>query len=380
VTSHLGYKLTRSWIDAVWVVLLFFCIVLLPVHNRGLVFRWGAVWILVLICAARAVLAATNSTVEPAPFMMELKPLLYFICAFFWINCFGTPSLDAFVRAGCYLSAILTAEFAFVSAMHGGPVRPEGSGEVNYDACLLLLPFAVALCERRRYRWQLLFLGAGLVFSFSRTAQITAFLLAMMTGRLRRLQKLLVAGAALLGYFLALRVRSVSGDASVGDRFFMWTAALRMFAQNSAATLFGFGPGAPLEIDVPKQLRGLWDAQAHGIHEGGVYAFNFHSMWVRLTVSWGLLMVILLLLLLLGWMYVAKSRLAVAAAIIIFVEGLTMGVFYLSNVAIPMLLFMAMVQRRAATVAAREAPQEEPAVAEAPPPEPSTVLAKGANW
>jgi hypothetical protein len=278
---------------------------------------------------------------------MEFKPCLYLIFTFLWINRFGVPSADDFIRVGTYLSAIAAAEFVVLSIVAQSPVRPALSGETNYEACLLLLSFVIAINNSTKWRKQLFIIGAGLLLTFSRTAQATAVLLAIVAGGLGLVAKVSIALAALVGVAISFQVRSLSTDVGGGDRFFMWSVASRMFAQDPLGFLVGYQLGVPLDAEVPKQLAALWHSQSTAIGVGGVYAFNFHSMWIRLIMSWGMMTVIPLVAMLLFWSIRNRSKLVISVIIIIFIEGMTMGVFYLSNVAVPLLMFMCLAERLA---------------------------------
>lgn len=284
------------------------------------------------------------------PLAMELKPLLYLFFTFVWANRFGVPSAHDFIRAGTFLAAIVTGECLVKSLLAHSVARPLGSGEINYDACLLLLSFALALNGGKQWRKQLLILGVGLFCSFSRTAQAAAVILALASSGLSLAGKFSVATGGLLGFAASFPVRSITAaDISAGDRFYMWSAAAHLFAHDPLGFLFGYRLGVPLEVAVPSQLQTLWGGQAHSIHEHGVFAYNFHSMWIRLIVSWGAVTVLALIAMLLLWMINKHSRLVRSVVIVILIEGLTMGVFYLSNVAIPVLLFMLLAARLAKT-------------------------------
>jgi hypothetical protein len=277
---------------------------------------------------------------------MELKPCLYLIFTFLWINRFGVPRPDDFVRFGTYLSAITAAEFIILSLAAHSLTRPWLGGEPNYEACLLLLSFVVAV-NSTKWRKQLFIIGAGILLTFSRTAQTTAVLLAIVAGGLGLASKVFVAVAAAVGIAVSIWVRSLGTDVSGGDRFYMWSVASRMFAHDPLGFVVGFQLGVPLEAEVPKQLAALWQEQSTTIGVGGVYAFNFHSMWIRLIISWGMITVIPLVAMLLFWSIRNRSKLVLSAIIIIFIEGMTMGVFYLSNVAVPLLMFMCLAERLA---------------------------------
>lgn len=348
VTHSISSAFFKAWIDVAWVFLALVCAALLPLGRgefRRIRFFWNPIWLVLLICLARASVAVLTETKSLAfyPLAMELKPCLYLIFTFVWINRFGIPSTEDFIRFGTYLSTIITCEFLVTSVVTHSIARPAASGEINYDACLLLLPFALAINAKTKRRNHLLIIGLGLLCTFSRTAQATAVILALVSGGMNLMGKVSVASGALLGINASFSVRSLSTNVSGGDRVFMWNAAMELFKHDPLGFLLGYDLGAPLNVAVPRQLRGLWDQQARGVGVHGVFAFNFHSMWLRLIISWGLVTVLPMVAILLYWVFSKRSKLAMSVIIIIFVEGLTMGVFYLSNVAVPLLLFMLLV-------------------------------------
>ena len=309
---------------------------------RRIRFFWIPLWFVLLICGGRALLAAvTNAeSIELYPMAMELKPFLYLLFTFVWVNRFGVPSAQDFVRAGTYLSAIVVSEClmeSLITQRFARPlVRERSITMPAFYCCRSRLPSTESNGADSCYSLEWEYSAAFLVLRKLRPL----FWLCFPAGS-NLVGKFSVATAGLLGLAASFRVRSITAaDISAGDRFYMWNAAIRLFAHDPLGFLLGYRLGVPLGLTVPRQLQTLWGAQAHSIREHGVFAYNFHSMWIRLIISWGAVTVLPLIAMLLFWMFNKRHRLARSVVIVILIEGFTMGVFYLSNVAIPVLLFM----------------------------------------
>jgi hypothetical protein len=101
------------------------------------------------------------------------------------------------------------------------------------------------------------------------------------------------------------------------------------------ATAFNFVPGRAVAVDVPIFLDWLWLKQQENLGIEGIYPFHFHAMWLRLALSWGWLPMMIAI----AYFYRRfvssrrRARNSRAYFAIIFLLGLTMGMFYLGNVA-----------------------------------------------
>jgi hypothetical protein len=126
------------------------------------------------------------------------------------------------------------------------------------------------------------------------------------------------------------------------DRYWMWFVALEHITANLSATALVETPGTSIDVEVPNSLKQLWLDQQEALEIEGIFPFHFHSMWLRLTMAWGWIPAVLILLVMLNVLLFRGHRPSQARSLagVCLVLGLTMGLFYLSNVSIPVLLAM----------------------------------------
>ena len=334
----------RSWIDGAWILLLAIgsIAVLLKFPQRiGLpnIPPLG-----VLVAGTCAVISATSllrTGISLYPYVMELKPVAYAAVAFVWALAFGLPKERAFLQAGSLLSGLIASELLIRSALAHSVVHPIGSGEVNYDACLIVLSLCLALADKTASEGQISWLFFGVLATFSRTGSITALALLLFSPRLATSLKALAWVPAGFAVFLSFQSRALELAVTQIDRYIMWATAFQLFAQHPLGMVFGYGLGSALPANMPAGLSDLWESQAEHLGISGIFAFQFHAMWLRLVMSWGSAVVLYAVVVLLRWAWQDRSPLARYLAIVTVAEGFTMGLFYLSNVSVPTYLLMA---------------------------------------
>ena len=295
--------------------------------------------------AARVVAAYAHGDIGLAFTALEIKPLFYVVVALLCLLAFGTPTPDLFVRYGSWLGLLLAAECIVRSAFAGGLIRAVVAGEVNYDAALLVLSLCFALAQPKRWRWHILAIFVGLLATMSRTALASALLIVVLTSRLSIPAKSLMVAFGLASAAFSFAYRSQSlGDLSTLDRVWMWIAGIDLLTKHPDAILFGFPTGQPLPVThIPEAIRWIWVGEQGASDSNGVFPFHFHSFWLRSIMTWGLVTTVAAIAALLLPVYRRDRVLAIRLTLFLLVEGMTMGLFYLSNVAVPLLLSFATV-------------------------------------
>lgn len=343
LTIAVGVDLWRNWIDLSWAALALVALVQGPTRHAA----WSARLRLLPLfaCAAGMVVWIASGVLRGgAPAItaaMEIKPVFYLLVALLLLRAGGSPSPEAYCRMGGWLSALVVAELLVRSAMAGGLERPTGSGEVNYDAALLVLSLVFALGQRglaRRYA-PLIFLG--LLATFSRTGLLAACIVLVFAGTVPLTLRALMVGAAMGAAVLSFVIRDLEiGALESMDRYWMWLVGLEHLSAHFWSFTLVPAPGSGIETDVPPYLLQLWTDQQEKLDIDGIFPFHFHAMWLRLTMAWGWLPVALLLLAALNALVFRGRRPPQARAMAgaCLVLGLTMGLVYLGNVGVPVLL------------------------------------------
>ena len=90
------------------------------------------------------------------PILLEFKPIFYVGVSLLLIYAIGLPTRKQFIRHGTWLSAIIVTDILVESLLEGRITRPLGSGEINYDASLLLISLCMALDHKAVKRSQII--------------------------------------------------------------------------------------------------------------------------------------------------------------------------------------------------------------------------------
>lgn len=338
-----GWTLPRNWIDGFWLLWGLGCLLTLLARGRhGLRFSHGGT-LLALLLTLAALLRFGPIWLQEGPelvaWLMELKPFFYLAVTGLTLAAGGLPTPRHFLRAAAALAMLTMLDFGLSGLAAGGVVRPQGSGEINYDAALMLIGLCMGLTERAPALKALVL--AGILASMSRTTLLATGLvvLACWPG-LSFPRRIGLSMALLAGVGLAFSLRGLSMDGLHElDRYWMWSAGVDLLQDRPMQALAGFAPGRPLPVDVPAALWDLWRDQARETGAPGVHAYNFHSFWLRLALSWGLAAVFAALPACLALL--RREPQARGLGLLLLVQGLTMGLFYLSNVGPVLLLALA---------------------------------------
>lgn len=358
VTRSMGYSYSRSWIDVVWILLGLFAAVWIAVTGRLLIDRRKFLFFSSAIALFAAIVTVKfgASLFEPVvlvPFVMELKPVLYLAVALLWVGAFGNIDPGQFRKAGVWLAALMVFDFLLESALAGEAIKPLGSGEINYDACLLLISFCTWFYGHESARSYIV-IFIGILATLSRTALAAIVVISFFFGRAGLFKKMLIGAVCVLFILASFLVRDLPLDSLERmDRFWMWLAGLELISGDLLQSLIGFPSGQALPVNIPEELVWLWSSQQEGWGIEGVFPFHFHSFWLRFAITWGLVAVALAFIASAYIVFDRKKTLFLRTLVFLAVlEGLTMGVVYLSNVAVPLMLAVF------SAVSAREGPQE----------------------
>jgi hypothetical protein len=263
---------------------------------------------------------------------MELKPAFHLLVAIVWLTAFRFDLRSSLVAWGYVLAGAVLIQVIVSSAVAHGFVRPALTGEPNYDAFLLALSLVALLGGSRRVsRAGLVLILIALLSTASRTFVFVGAVYTWYVYR-RSIRGYLLIIILGVGTAVAGVVRHVTWDIAGMDRVGMWSAAYDTFSTSGSAIAVGFPIGAALPTDIPAKLAYLWDMQASAWGLSGVYPYNFHSMWLRLALSWGIPVALCLLLLVLrAMLFGGKDSFPFGVGLLFLVGGATMGVVYLTS-------------------------------------------------
>ncbi|MEQ1837228.1 MAG: hypothetical protein ABL858_02635 [Candidatus Nitrotoga sp.] len=336
--------INRNWVDVCWGVFTLFAALVMAgrfaMHQKVGVSRFAYKLSLILLAAYLlrfSVPLLHSNNIQWFPLAMEIKPVFYLLIALVLTSALRQIDDSIFLNYACVLAVYLVGELLLKSLVEGTLVRPFGSGEVNYDAALLVIALVIAYTSKQKVsQWQMNLVWFGLLITFSRTSVITAVIvhLCVRKTHFSTLILLLLVSSSFVLSFL-LRDLSLTEVESI-DRYLMWVTAIDFIDSDYWGSAFGVFPGNGLmSIDVPPALQWLWDRQGDMLGISGVYAFYFHSALLRLTITWGWVPVLMALLW--GIYMILSRRISMRLKLLIITTtllSLTMGVFYLSNVGV----------------------------------------------
>jgi len=334
-----------TWIDIAWlglffVTLLIFIVKLSRQANQRVTYLvlFALFFIAAMVMLRFWDLFDYSFSATIIPYAMEVQPVFFGLLVILWIYTFGPPAKTAFINAGAGLGVILICQFVVDSLMAGRVVRINGSGDINYDAVLLLIAYALSLEEEKQPQIKIMLIMVGFVATFSRTGMAVAMINVLLFGRHKWIYKVTFLGVALLAIIISFQIRDIPFRIFSADRFWMWKSAFELFQSQPWRALSGFPIGDPLPVYTPQALAWLWETQRQGWGLPGIYPYNFHAFWLRIAISWGVPVALVILSLFVVLFIRTRSRSLRSLIVTCVVSGVTMGLFYISNVSIPILL------------------------------------------
>ena len=119
----------------------------------------------------------------------------------------------------------------------------------------------------------------------------------------------------------------------------MWLSTINLFINHPSNMFFGFPVGVSLPIILPPSpdMVTHWYNQSAAWRIEGIYPFHMHAFWLRIAITWGFPAAIIMISGI-GYIILQRNNAARGLCLLLLVEGLAMGVFYLSNVAIPLFI------------------------------------------
>lgn len=339
----MGVTLWRNWIDVAWLLIGFYAAVasLLRYSRNRASLKVGPALALSVAAAVWLGWGVLAGLSPPVIAVMEVKPFFYLLITLLVTRSYGLPSPLMFCRFGSALAFVLIVETMVRSALAGAIVRPVGSGEVNYDAALLSLSLVFALSRGDLARSYAPLIFLGLLATFSRTSLLATSAVLLFAITLPARLRLLMVGAAAGAGIMSFWIRDLDvGTLESMDRYWMWAAGLEYFLNNVWNHAIGVAPGAAIDVDIPPFVADLWLDQQEKLDVDGIFPFHFHAMWLRFALGWGWVPAVALALWLAYQAFLRRHRLPVMKTYFVafLVLGLTMGLLYLSNVAVPYLL------------------------------------------
>lgn len=332
----LGFNFPRNTIDLALIAISISSILILVLGvNKNTIPVW-----FVLITLSLLLWIYTGFLLDLSPLptaLMEAKPLLYFLISILIISSRLDPKIIDFCRYGSKLSIILILELSIRSIASGTLVRPLGSGEVNYDAALILLSLVFSLSNKSLFIRFSPLLVIGIIASFSRTSLLVTCIIFLIIDFIPIKYRIMAIAFAVAAGFLSFAIRGLEVNSLENmDRYWMWVSGIDYIVRDLISSAVVFAPGSALDVNIPPYVEDLWLNQQESIGIEGIYPFHLHAFWLRIMVSWGWLSVVVaVIFLLINYNKKGAGIESKSYILACLVLGLTMGLFYLSNVSVP---------------------------------------------
>lgn len=311
-------------------------------------------WMLVLFAVIGLVKQASVADVlawtEPQYFwtlVREAKPVAFLTCAMLVIGAFRPPTVTAVVKAGVFFASLVIVSVIVAAAVTGELQRPHVIDESNYDNFIVLMAMVglFYIKPARFWVYYAVFLLATLL-SQSKTGIIVFFILSAVyfifdckSRRVRLVFALLIVVSAPVIYLVFRHRLANVADIMRLDRIRMYEVFTRYMGEAGVwQYLFGLPVGVGLGFADPR-LTWFVINQSEAINATGLHPFNLHGYHMRFITSWGILLYLVYWVV--TWRLVRRFSLWKYLALLIFLEGVSMGVGYLSTISVMLWLFLA---------------------------------------
>jgi hypothetical protein len=344
----------RLWLDVAWVlisalILMYIILSRKTLSKNHLLPMVAIIMILVAVLLRLAFSYLSNRSLEIYVIPIELKIFLYTFLSVLTVKVVGVPTRLEWTRAGVILAIIILSDTVIESISVGGLARPQGSGEVNYDAMLLAIAFGFIVLQPKKMIEQNLVPIVIILFALfatqSRTMLLSVSLVLFLFSKINFFTRLIMLAMGVVGVYVLFVVRDLAQSFDAIDRYWMWVSGLNLIL-DPEIFFFGVPPGLPLNIDAPEALQALWDQQTENLSNAGIFPFNFHAFWLRFALNFGAPLTAILLIISIAALFKTEQPVRRYLIGIFILSGFTMGSIYLSNVAVPFLLALASTYRK----------------------------------
>lgn len=280
-----------------------------------------------------------NSSFFLMPFIMSLKIYIYFITIPFIVS-FGRPvSLQVFLKFGLFF-ALLNIMDALIRYYYSGVfLRPSILSETNYDSILILLSFISYYLLKTKNSVYLIIFIISILLTQSKTSIISLFLIILYFSNIFNVKNFVGLLFLLLVSIFIIWTRMSNLDSlSNLDRFVMWNSFFHLVMElDYINILFGNPSGYYLRAN-DDFLSFFITHLSERAGAEGLHSFNYHSMWLRIFLDFGIISLFIIFIL---HLYFYKKYFTLRPFIILaFLQGFTMSFFYISVIIIPLFVFI----------------------------------------
>jgi hypothetical protein len=280
--------------------------------------------------------------------LMDGKWVVYLTLVTLWVGTFGVPSIDNMYKAAVFFSIIYCFK-ALLMFLSGHIDRSGLLLEANYDGYMILMAYCFRNQVKTKGKWDDKILVFTTLLTLSRTG--IASLFAIWIYRTMRKNLLLLIPLIPILLAIVLIGFSLRGAQSAEhlDRFMYWEQAFLLFYDSDPIHLLcGFTPGKALDMIVLPEFQWTIDMfdEARGVD--GIFPFMFHSVYLRIAITWGIPMAIIYTLVLLVKFFRTKIVPLRELCMITLIQGFSLSTLTLPNVSILLFFCFFMTKKVAA--------------------------------
>ena len=275
--------------------------------------------------------------VQWRPWLMDCKWIVYLLFSIFWINRFGIPSGKHIYEGSLFFSKvyIIYAIYLFLTSQ----LDREGIlMESNYDGFMILMGFCW-IDQFRKGKYDLLIFLTATFLTLSRTGFVAILILLIYKVARRNVLWLIPMTPVVLFFvYLAVMMRGSSAVESL-DRFvFYYQTYIYLTWTSVDNVLLGCTPGVSLDMPIADGFQWYIDNFENMRNVRGIYPFYFHSTYLRLVMTWGILGCLLYFLFFVRRLYTAHNNTMRYFCVLVLVQSFSLSVLTLQNVSV--LFFM----------------------------------------
>lgn len=350
----IGNDVTKFFYDIILLALLFIALINVSMaklrtgsmrnKKSSLIFYLGfcmIFWLLLQFYINISINEEVGRVFYAAPFIIEFKLVVYLLVIGFFLTSTKPPRIQFFINVSIYLSLFVIIDFFVRYLFVGGNIRPSVISEANYDGLLILL----GLCALFTTKNDAGFFVKYFLFSLATLATLSktglGCLLIISAIKFFKVKYfkyfLLLLPLAVMAIFLvAFRVGQIESIDKI-DRFVMWVSFFELFEKSTLLqSVIGFQPGYPVK-SFDSNMYWFILNQTEPLGAKGLHAFNYHSFWLRIFTTYGVLVGISVFIHFF-FLSICSAKYRYFAVLVLF-QGFSMGLFYISVAVIPLLFY-----------------------------------------
>ena len=272
--------------------------------------------------------------------IMDGKWIVYLLFSVLWVRIYGYPSISV-VYNGCLFFSTLYIIVAVLRILSGTISRAGILMESNYDGFMILMVYCFIDNVSQKVRWGHVIMIVATFCTLSRTGTASLFAI-MFLKFIKKKPYLLLAFIPFVAIAIYLGL-SIRGDSAENlDRFVYFSQAFMYFdSVDWSMLLLGSTPGISLKMPVLSEFEWTISNFENMRDLQGIFPFYFHSTYLRLAFTWGILIALGFIFYFIMNFFRAKYEPLRWLCVLVLIQSFSLSTLTLPNVSVLFfLLFM----------------------------------------